>query len=71
MNGDITYSPHTAEPFYIGAMATYSCDEGYSLAGPRTRVCNGYDSVVGEWSDSAPLCVGEMKHLLMRVSHYT
>ena len=61
LNGAITYSPYTVEPFYIGTIATYTCDEGYSLAGPRARVCEGNDSVIGEWSESAPLCTSKFE----------
>jgi hypothetical protein len=35
-----------------GATATYSCDQGYDLSGPRTRTC-GQD---GKWSGQEPSC---------------
>ncbi len=36
-----------------GAVVKYSCLEGYTLQGLRTRVCNKF----GEWSGSTPVCM--------------
>ncbi len=38
----------------VGAVATYTCTDGYMLVGNMTRDC-GSD---GEWSGSAPTCEG-------------
>ncbi|XP_064476715.1 sushi, von Willebrand factor type A, EGF and pentraxin domain-containing protein 1-like [Ornithodoros turicata] len=48
-NGSVTFTT-TA----VGAVATYTCDEGYVLQGPATRKC----SSSGEWLYSAPICIG-------------
>ncbi|RWS13910.1 Sushi: von Willebrand factor type A: EGF and pentraxin domain-containing protein 1-like protein, partial [Dinothrombium tinctorium] len=37
---------------YFGARATYTCDEGFYMSGPRERVCQGD----GSWSDQPPEC---------------
>ena len=62
--GLIAYSPDDdGSPYSLGVSATYSCDSGFLLQnGDEVRVCQ-HDgiSVSGEWSGSAPECVGECK----------
>ena len=38
----------------FGQTATYSCNTGYNLVGDSTRTCEA----TGNWSGSAPTCVG-------------
>ena len=60
--GEIQYSTNVISFQYdLGIIATYSCDSGYSLEGGDVeRVCE-HDgvSISGEWSGTAPECVGE------------
>ena len=37
------------------SMATYSCDDGYTLVGNNKREC----LVTGIWSGNEPFCLGE------------
>ena len=45
----------------FASVANYSCDNGYELIGPLTRMCQAN----GSWSDMDPLCKGkfEIKNL--------
>ena len=55
-NGQVTLTSRT-----VGSVATYSCEEGYSLDGSRmnmSRICQ-MGSGVAEWSDSEPTCLGQ------------
>ena len=36
----------------IGAVANYTCNEGYVLMGPTSRICQS----TGNWTEDAPLC---------------
>ena len=60
--GHISYSAGASGFHYsLGVMATYSCDSGLLLEnGDEVRVCQ-HDgvSVSGEWSGSAPECLGK------------
>ena len=38
-----------------GSVATYSCNQGFTLVGEETRVCQAN----GEWSDEEPFCKGK------------
>ncbi len=50
-NGVITYSPDTTSPYDYRTVATYSCLDGYGLAGgDKTREC------LGMWTGIAPTC---------------
>ena len=49
-NGQVTHTSGTT----FGQTATYSCNTGYNLVGDSTRTCQA----AGEWSGSAPTCVG-------------
>ena len=61
-NGRIEYSSYSIGPQYdLGVIATYSCTDGFSLEnGDRVRYCR-HDGmgITGEWSGTAPECVGE------------
>ena len=50
----------------FGQTATYTCNTGYNLVGDSTRTCEG----TGEWSGSAPTCVGMLKDDLAVYSMY-
>lgn len=56
----ISYDPDMTPDFDLGTTATYTCAEDSILIGDSSRVCTEGDgeSVVGEWSGTAPLCQG-------------
>ena len=45
----------------VGSVATYTCDQAYTLVGQPTRTCvrNGADTM---WSGQAPTCQCKRKH---------
>ncbi len=44
----------------VGTMATYSCDQGYVLAGDTVRTCEERgDETEGTWNATQPTCEGE------------
>lgn len=45
----------------LGALATYSCDNGFILEGNRLRMC-GSD---GLWAGDPPMCSGEELNYLI------
>ena len=61
VNGQINFSLDVLAPFDFGTVATYSCCTGFGLnGGDVTRMCEGDgSSSIGEWSGTAPTCVGE------------
>ena len=68
VNGVISYSPDTSEPFDFGTRATYSCTEGFYLpvGGNIERMCEGDgSSTSGVWSGTAPPdCLGILAFFL-------
>ena len=48
-NGFVRFSSNVR-----GSIASYTCNPGYQLQGIPTRVCQHG----GEWSDEAPVCLG-------------
>ena len=51
----------------FGAMANYSCNEGYNLMGPTARVCQPN----GNWTEDAPVCQSKLLlhvHVTMAVT---
>ncbi len=44
----------------FGTVATFTCDNGYTLTGGSFRVCQND----GTWSGSAPTCQGEFHYIL-------
>ncbi len=58
-NGKVTYTG-----FYEGDRATYFCDDKYTLAGDKVRVCQSD----GEWSGVPPLCISSGNCLLSVLS---
>ena len=49
MNGEVSVTNFTE-----GGLATYSCNDGFGLAGDRVRTCQSD----GVWSSEEPTCVG-------------
>ena len=73
-NGRVVFS--TASPLPYGAIATYSCTEGYGLSGGDTvRTCGGDgSSPFGTWNGMVPTCEGlknevKSKHSLCYLHH--
>ena len=61
VNGVITYSSDTTDPFEHGTAAVHSCNDGYSLEGNLVRICEGDGtSVIGAWSGAPPICTGNV-----------
>ena len=56
-NGVISYSPDTT-PRLDGAVATYSCDEGYRVSSGPDRDCG----TSGEWSGMSITCPSEFNN---------
>lgn len=44
----------------VGSLATYSCDEGFTISGSRTRICRPN----GLWSGEQPTCTSKYMNLL-------
>ena len=61
----ITYAPDTTPDYSVGTIATYVCDEGFSLVGAMTRVCQSD----GTFSGTDPVCslIRELKITLFSV----
>lgn len=58
-NGQINYQNDTSAPFDYQTTATYSCNSGYGLSpGDRVRTCIRSAAGPGEWSGTAPTCLG-------------
>ncbi len=61
LNGMITYLPTATVPLPFGSAAQYSCNDGFYLQGNNVRTCDGDGSSSdGVWSDSIPVCSGEL-----------
>ena len=45
---------------FLGSMANYTCDPGYTLMGDAMRTCLRD----GTWSGNEPICTGEYSSLL-------
>ncbi len=56
MNGDITYEAGVVDSRPINTIATFTCDNGYSLTGGSFRVCQND----GTWSGTVPTCQCEL-----------
>ena len=57
-NGQVTYNAsevteHSFEFYYAGAMATFSCQDGYHLSGSDTSICQASKT----WSGQTPSCI--------------
>ncbi len=63
-NGSVTYSTIADEKstYALDAVATYSCDVGFSLVGNNTRTCTGDgSSITGAFDGVAPICESKIK----------
>ena len=56
MNGGITYEAGAVDSRPINTLATFTCDNGYTLTGGSFRACQND----GTWSGSAPTCQSEL-----------
>ena len=54
MDGQLTFTPGVVESVDtgLGAVATYTCIEGYSLFGDAMRTCQE----TGQWNGAEPTC---------------
>lgn len=52
-NGMVTYVPPGTPPF-VGATATYVCNNGFTLEGNSMRTCEAVNN--GTWSGMDPEC---------------
>ncbi len=66
MNGVIAYTDGLADSRPINTIATYTCDNGYTLTGGSFRQCQND----GTWSGSAPTCQGELHYILTVASPF-
>ncbi len=58
-NGEVSVSTGThGVNLGVGAVATYSCSNGYGLVGQATRTCVSDGGSSGIWSGSQPTCEG-------------
>ncbi len=55
MNGVITYTAGPADSRPINTIATFTCDNGYTLTGGGSRAC----LIDGTWSGTALTCQGK------------
>ncbi len=63
MNGVITYTGGLVDSRPINTIATFTCDNGYTLTGGSFRACQND----GTWSGTAPTCQGEFYCVLMLI----
>ena len=67
-NGGVSYSTDMTEPFSIGTVATFTCDDDYTLNGATTTLTCADDNqadTLGTWGDSEPSCLGKSIHHLL------
>ena len=60
MNGGITYTNGLTDSRPINTIATFTCDNGYTLTGGGVRACQND----GTWSGTAQTCQGEFRYIL-------
>ena len=64
-NGRVTYSTDMTEPFSIGTVATFTCDDDYTLNGATATLTCADDNqadTLGTWGGSEPTCLGKPIH---------
>ncbi len=66
MNGVITYTAGPADSRPINTIATFTCDNGYTLTGGSFRQCLND----GTWSATAPTCQCEFHYILTVASFF-
>ena len=59
-NGQIIYSVDSLTDFSLDTIATFICNESFSLDGNSTRTCMDDDQAdtIGVWSGEMPSCIG-------------
>ena len=50
-NGQVMVNTHT-----VGGVATYTCNNGYTLTGVSMRMCEEDSGVNGQWTLQPPTC---------------
>ena len=61
-NGGVSYSTDMTEPFSIGTIATFICDDDYTLnSATATLTCadDNQADTLGTWGGSEPSCLGK------------
>ena len=55
-NGQVTFTPGVVMTLEtgLGAVANYTCNEGYDLVGDTLRTCEAN----GQWDGGDPMCMG-------------
>ena len=66
MNGGITYTAGLVDSRPINTVATYSCDNGYTLTGGVRVFCQND----GTWDGAAPTCQCEFHYILTVASPF-
>ncbi len=66
INGGITYTDGPADSRLVNTVATYTCDNGYTLTGGSFRQCQND----GTWSGTTPTCQGEFHYILTVASPF-
>ncbi len=66
MNGVIAYDTGLADSRPINALATFTCDNGYTLTGGKFRLCQND----GTWSGTTPTCQCEFHYILTVASPF-
>ena len=54
-NGQVMVNTRT-----LGSVATYTCNNGYSLTGASVRMCEEDSGVIGQWTLQPPTCPREL-----------
>ena len=52
-NGQVSTSSGT----FLNSIATYACDNGYSVTEEKTLVCGAN----GQWNGITPICIGKLR----------
>ncbi len=70
-NGEVSVSIGTlGVNLGVGAVATYSCSNGYGLVGQVTRTCVSDGGSSGIWSGSEPTCEGLSSVYQARIEYF-
>ena len=62
INGQVSYSTDMTEPFSIGTVATFTCNDDYTLNGATATLTCADDNqadTLGTWGGSEPRCLGK------------
>jgi len=61
MNGCVEYTNTTLGP---GTVATFNCEDGYTLVGESSTTCLIGENNNGVWSSNTPICQGQLNYKL-------